>query len=43
VNWAHVVAVMAKFYGWSPKDAFALTWSEVRWWADQADAMKRSG
>jgi hypothetical protein len=32
---------MAKFYHWSPKEAWGLRWSELRWWADQADQMMK--
>jgi hypothetical protein len=34
------VAVTAKFYGWPPSEINALTWSQVKWWAEQGAGMK---
>ncbi|MDE3022262.1 MAG: hypothetical protein KGI54_10415 [Pseudomonadota bacterium] len=34
---------MSKFYGWCPKDIWALTWTEIMWWNDQAERMIKHG
>lgn len=34
---------MEKFWGWQPSEAKALTWSEVRTYANHADIIKRGG
>jgi hypothetical protein len=30
---------VTRFYGWGPREAFDLTWTEVEWWLAQAKRM----
>lgn len=35
-NLRDVVAEVTWFYHWGPREAGALTWSELKWWHAQA-------
>lgn len=37
MNLDNVIADVTYLYGWGPRDALELTWSEVRWWVWQAE------
>jgi hypothetical protein len=37
-----LVADLTKYYGWGPKEAMDLPWSELAWWNAQAVRMVRS-
>lgn len=39
-EWMFILAETTKFYGWGPKEALSLTWSELRWWATLARGIK---
>ena len=36
------MADLTKFYGWGPRDALDLTWSELAWWNEQAVRMVKT-
>jgi hypothetical protein len=36
------VADLTKFYGWGPREALDLTWSELEWWNEQAVRMVKT-
>jgi hypothetical protein len=38
-NWRDVAAELTRFYRWSPDEIWALTWTQMRWWNDQAIRM----
>ncbi len=37
------VAEVTKFYGWGPRDAMGLPWSELAWWHGEAMRMQSGG
>lgn len=40
-DWRDLVANLTKYYGWGPRDAWSLTWTEMQWWANQAIRMSK--
>ncbi len=39
MNAWELVAELTRFYGWGPRDALDLPWSELAWWNAQAVRM----